>query len=165
MDTNNTIRLRLRFYKDVEENIDDVQQKFEDYAKKNPTDYTITVFENHIWFYIVGAKKKLWSPHLYLHLIPKNDKTTHIKGLFGPDQALWTFFIFIHFVVAGIFAVFARFAYFNYNLNQPYSKDLAAMSLMVFIWFLLYFIARQMRKKGNEQMNELESLFLEVLGK
>ena len=33
MDTNNELRLRLRFYKDVPENTDIVLQKFEDYKK------------------------------------------------------------------------------------------------------------------------------------
>lgn len=163
MDTNNTIQLRLRFYKDVEENIDNVQQKFEEYAKNNPTDFTINVYENHIWFNVVGAKKKLWSPNLYLQLKPKNEKKTHINGLFGPDQVLWTLFVFTHFIVAGIFVIFGMFAYSKYSIKLPFYEDLMIMGLMVFIWFSLYFIARQMRKKGYIQMNEMEILFLEII--
>jgi hypothetical protein len=37
------------------------------------------------------------------------------------------------------------------------------MVLMVVVWFLLYFIAKQIRKNGNEQMNRLEGKFLEIL--
>jgi len=37
------------------------------------------------------------------------------------------------------------------------------MLLMVIVWFLLYFIAKQIRFKGNGQMNELEGKFLEIL--
>ena len=34
---------------------------------------------------------------------------------------------------------------------------------MIFIWFLLYVIARQMREKSHEQMDELEKLYLEII--
>ena len=66
MDANNEIRLRLRFYKDVDDNIENVQQKFENYSKNDLTDFAINVHENHIWFYAVGIKKRYWSPHLHL---------------------------------------------------------------------------------------------------
>ncbi|MBK9223865.1 MAG: hypothetical protein IPO23_02920 [Flavobacterium sp.] len=163
MDANNEIRLRLRFYKDVDDNIENVQQKFENYSKNDLTDFAINVHENHIWFYVIGPKKRFWSPHLHLQLEPKTEKETHIRGLFGPDQTLWTFFMFLHFIVAGIFTIFAMFAYSNYTLKQPVTLDVLIMLLMVIVWFLLYFIARQVRKKGNEQMNEMERLFLKII--
>ncbi len=165
MDANNEIRLRLRFYKDVDDNIENVQQKFENYSKNDLTDFAINVHENHIWFYAVGIKKRYWSPHLHLQLEPKTEKETHIRGLFGPDQTLWTFFMFLHFIVAGIFTIFAMFAYSNYTLKQPVTLDVLIMLLMVIVWFLLYFIAREVRKKGNEQMNEMEHLFLKIIEK
>ena len=163
MDANNEIRLRLRFYKDVDDNIENVQQKFENYSKNDLTDFAINVHENHIWFYVIGPKKRFWSPHLHLQLEPKTEKETHIRGLFGPDQTLWTFFMFLHFIVAGIFTIFAMFAYSNYSLKQSATLDVLIMLLMVIVWFLLYFIARQVRKKGNEQMNEMERLFLKII--
>jgi hypothetical protein len=33
----------------------------------------------------------------------------------------------------------------------------------VVVWFLLYFIAKQIREKGNGQMDELEGLFEEIV--
>lgn len=163
MDTDNTIRLRLRFYKDVEENMEMLQEKFKNYSKNSLDNIKINACENHIWFYIIGTKKHYWSPHLHLQLEPKNENETHIRGLFGPDQTLWTFFMFLHFIVAGIFTIFAMFAYSNYTLKQSATKDVLVTLLMVIVWFLLYFIARQVRKKGNGQMNEMERLFLKII--
>jgi len=37
------------------------------------------------------------------------------------------------------------------------------MALMVFSWFLMYLIAKQIRQNGNNQMNELENLFLKII--
>jgi hypothetical protein len=162
MDTSNTVRLRLRFYKDVEEGIDQVRKKFEDYAQKVPGDFKISVCDNHIWLNIVGEKRQYWSPHLHIELEPR-EQHTHIRALFGPAQTLWTFFMFLHFLVAGVFTIFGMILYSNIGLNQPYLFDLVVMVLMVIVWFLLYFIARQIRFNGYGQMNELEALFLKVL--
>jgi hypothetical protein len=162
MDTAHTVRLRLRFYKDVPEKIDVVRQKFENYAQVTSEDYKISVCDDHIWMNIKGPKKQYWSPHLHLELEEKND-FTHIRGLFGPDQTLWTFFMFLHFLVAGVFIIFGMILYSDISLKQSIAMDLVIMGIMVIVWFLLYFIARQIRSNGFGQMDELEELFLKIL--
>lgn len=165
MDTHNEIRLRLRFYREIEEDIDRVLHKFNSYAANDHSDFNIKIQENHIWFYVVGTKKKYWSPHLHLKFDRKSEKVTRAKGLFGPDQTLWTLFMFLHFIVAGVFAVFATFAYTNYASDQPMTVDLTIMLLMVIVWFLLYFVARQVRSNASAQMDEIEQLFLKIVEK
>jgi len=170
MDANNEIRLRLRFYKDVEENVESVREKFENYKNNCTKDCQLKIKHNHIWMNMPDAKREYWSPHLHLELESKDNNETHIRGLFGPEPTLfgpeptlWTLFMFLHFIVAGIFVIFSAIAYSNYVLKQPTTMDLIVMLLMVIVWFLLYFIAKQIRFKGNGQMNELEGKFLEIL--
>jgi hypothetical protein len=163
MDTNNEIRLRLRFYKDVNENIESVRQKFEQFKLTGSKDFLLKTKHNHIWMNMPAAKREYWSPHLHLELEPKDNNETHIRGLFGPEPTLWTLFMFFHFMVAGIFVIFSAIAYSNYMLKQPTTMNFVVMSMMVIVWFLLYFIAKQIRFKGNDQMNELETKFLDIL--
>ena len=166
METDNEIRLRLRFFKDIEENIDVVRQKFIDYRKVISTDFYIKIRENYIQFTISGEKQQYWSPHLSIVLeeMEGNEKNaTHIRGLFGPAQTMWTFFMFLHFFIAGTFLLFAMFAYSNYTLKEPMMIDLVIMFVMVIVWFLLYVIARQLREKGNDQMKDLENEFEKIL--
>jgi hypothetical protein len=163
MDANHEIRLRLRFYKDVAENIDAVRAKFEKFKINCTQNCSIKIKHDHIWMNVAESKREYWSPHLHLELEPKENKETHIRGLFGPEPTLWTLFMFFHFMVAGIFIVFSTIAYSNYMLKMPIKFDLIIMLLMVIVWFLLYFIAKQIRLKGNGQMNELEAKFLEIL--
>lgn len=92
MDSSNEIRLRLRFYKDVAENADVLRQKFAHQTTINNPDYFLKIRGYHIWFNIKGAKKTYYSPHLHIELEPKSESETHIRGLFGPDPTLWTFF-------------------------------------------------------------------------
>ena len=163
MDANNEIRLRLRFYKDIDESLEAVRQKFENYKNTKKADCLVKIKHDHIWINIPDEKREYWSPHLHLELEPKDNNGTHIRGLFGPEPTLWTLFMFLHFMVAGIFVIFSGIAYSNYVLKQPTTMNLIVMALMVVVWFLLYFIAKQIRFKGNVQMNELERKFLEIL--
>lgn len=167
MDTHHDLRLRPRFYKDLERNIAEVRDKFVNYRQKNQsTDFLMKVRNNHIQFTFSVEKRHYWSPHLSIELEEKegNEKNeTHIRGLFGPDQTLWTMFMFLHFVVAGVFTLFGMFAYSNYTLNEPVLMDFVVMFVMVIIWFLLYAIARQIREKGYTQMEELEAIFLDII--
>jgi hypothetical protein len=167
MDTQQEVRLRLRFFKDLEQNIAEVREKFVNYRQKNKsTDFLMKVRNNHIQFTFSEGKRHYWSPHLSIELEEKegNEKNaTHIRGLFGPDQTLWTMFMFLHFIVAGVFTLFGMFAYSNYTLNEPMLMDFIVMLIMVIVWFLLYVIARQIREKGHEQMDELEAIFLDII--
>jgi hypothetical protein len=167
MDTQQEVRLRPRFFKDIDQNIAIVREKFVNYRQKNQsTDFLMKVRNNHIQFTFSAEKRRYWSPHLSIELEEKegNEKNaTHIRGLFGPDQTLWTMFVFLHFVVAGIFIVFGMFALSNYSLNEAITMDLVVMFIMVIVWFLLYVIARQIRERGHSQTDELEAIFLDVI--
>ena len=163
MDTNKEIRLRLRFYKDVALNMDDLSDKFAAYAKTKPVDFAIKTRGNHIWLNIKGARKSYYSPDLHLELEARSENETHIRGLFGPDPTLWTLFMFLHFVIAGIFLIFCGIAYSNSVLNQSFSFDIGVLIAMVVCWFLLYFIAKEISNKGNDQMHELENLFTKII--
>lgn len=163
MDANNELRLRLRFYKDVSINSYTLLKKFEEYSKLTSGDYTVKTGGNHIWLYIKGLKKSYYSPHLHLELEAKNENETHIRGLFGPDPTLWTLFMFLHFIIAGIFLIFSGIAYSDFILKKSISSDIVILAVMVISWFLLYFIAKQIRRNGNNQTHELEKVFLEIL--
>jgi hypothetical protein len=166
METQKDIRLRLRFYEDVAENIGVVREKFVNYRKNLSSDYMMKIRNNHIQFTIAGEKQRYWSPYLTVELEEKSEKDapmTHVRGLFGPAQTLWTFFIFMHFIVAGIFMTFAMFAFSDYSLKKPLTMDLTIMFIMVLVWFLLYVIARQTRENGYGQMHDLEDVFLAIM--
>lgn len=163
MNSDDQIRLRLRFYKDVPQSIDSICKKFLDYKESKPDDCSIKIKHDHVWINVVETKKEYWSPHLHLEFEKTSDNETHIRGLFGPEPTLWTFFMFLHFMVAGIFIVFCGIAYSDYTLKRPTTLDFAVILLMIIVWFLLYFIARQIRHRGNGQMNELEKIFLKII--
>ena len=163
MENEHAVQLRLRFYKDVPEAVTEIRSKFEQFKTACPADYSIKVNDTHIWFHIVGAQKQYYSPHLHLQLEEHRESGTHIRGLFGPDPTLWTLFMFLHFVVAGIFLIFGMMAYSNYSMKLPIFWNILTMGIMVGVWFMLYVVARQIRERGLDQMHELEALMEKAL--
>jgi hypothetical protein len=163
MELDNNVVLRPRFHKDVDLSFSEIIAKATKIKEEVKEDYRVKISDHHIFLFIILAKRRYYSPHLHIELTEKDDKTTHIKFLFGPDQTVWTFFMFLHFIVAGVFLVFGMFALSDWTLKTSVTKDLIIASLMVVVWILLYLIAKQIRYNGRHQIMELMRLFLKIV--
>jgi hypothetical protein len=163
MELDNQLSLRYRFDKVVTKSYDDILKSCEQLKETVEPDYKIKVSGHHIWFYIGLLHREKYSPHLHLEIEKMEDGNTFVRGLYGPDPVLWTLFMFLHFVVAGLFVIFSMIAFSKWSLDQPFGFDLLVMFAMVNSWFLLYFIARLNRKKGLNQARELEVLMERIL--
>jgi hypothetical protein len=163
MELDNNVVLRPRFHKDVDLSFSEIIAKATKIKEEVKEDYRVKISDHHIFLFIILAKRRYYSPHLHIELTEKDDKTTHIKCLFGPDQTVWTFFMFLHFIVAGVFLVFGMFALSDWTLKTSVTKDLIIASLMVVVWILLYLIAKQIRYNGRHQIMELMRLFLKIV--
>jgi hypothetical protein len=157
------LKLRLRFYRTSPKSIATIKQECELLKLELAPDYHIKILDNHIWFSIGVLKREKYSPQLHIELEKMEDGNTALNGLFGPDPVLWTMFMFLHFIVAGIFITFGLIAYSKWSLNQKYTFDLIIMGLMICTWGFLYYFARRNRKKGIPQMRELEELVERII--
>ena len=163
MELDDQLPLRYRFEKVVTKSYDDILSSCEQLKETVEPDYKIKISGHHIWLHIGMLHREKHSPHLHLEIEKMEDGNTSVHGLYGPDPVLWTMFMFLHFVVAGIFVIFSMIAFSKWSLNQSFGFDLLVMFAMVNSWFLLYFIARLNRKKGINQAKELEVLMERIL--
>jgi hypothetical protein len=163
MEIDDQLPLRYRFYKVVSKSYEAILDSCIQLKETVEPDYKIKVAGHHIWLHVGLLNREKYSPHLHLEIEKMEDGNTSIRGLYGPDPVLWTLFMFLHFVVAGIFIIFSIITFSKWSLNQPFGFDLLVMFAMVNIWFLLYFIARLNRKKGLKQAKELEVLFNKII--
>ena len=162
MEPEKSIALRPRFEVESKKSVEQILERAKNLKSELKSDYQIKIIDEHLYFYFSKEKRKYYSPFLHLELEANEDRTT-VKGLFGPEQLLWTLFMFLHFIIAGLFLVFSMMAYTHWSLNQSIVLDVVVMSFMVVFWVLLYFIARINREKGVPQMHELEDLMYKVL--
>lgn len=165
METDNSLALRPSFNKDVTKSMEKILENANNIKQEVKEEYIVKISDHHIFFFINHSNRKYYSPHLHVELTQNQDKTTNVRGLFGPDQTVWTFFMFLHFIIAGLFLVFAMFAYSHYALKQSMTIDLIVMGLMVVFWFALYFQARINRKKCQPQMRKLDELIEKILAR
>jgi hypothetical protein len=162
MEPEKSIALRPKFEVESKNSVDKILEKAKQLKTELKADYQIKIIDEHLYFYFSKEKRKYYSPFLHLELEANDDKTT-VKGLFGPEQLLWTLFMFLHFIIAGLFLVFAMMAYTHWSLKQSVVLDFSIMAIMVVFWFSLYFMARLNRERGVPQMHELEDLMYKVL--
>ena len=163
MEIDDTIALRPKFSKDVPEALKEILDKAAIIKHEAKEEYIIKISDHHLFFFITRSKRKYYSPHLHVELTQNEDKTTNVRGLYGPDQTVWTFFMFLHFIIAGIFLTFSMMAYSHWALKQSTKLDFIILGLMVVFWFALYFQARINRKKCQPQMRNLEELLHRIV--
>lgn len=154
MSISNEIILRPRFKRELNHANASVLKSFEN-AKSTSEIYKIVRVDDHVFIRLPTHKQQFWSPQLHLEINEIDDKTSTLHGLFGPNPTVWTMFMFLHFLVAGLFIAFAIWTYTNWSLKNPYAMPLGLMLLMVGIWFVLYFAGRFGRAKGKREMHGL----------
>lgn len=151
MSVNNDIVLRPRFKLELDRNNEEVLKVFED-AKNSQKEFIITRVDDHVFIKIPKANQHFWSPQLHLEIMEIDKNSSRLFGLFGPNPTVWTMFMFLHFVVAGIFIGFSIWAYTNWSLGNDFAIQLFVTLFMVVIWFGLYFGGRIGKATGKDQM-------------
>ena len=154
MSISNEIVLRPRFKIELNHANAFILKTFED-AKATSKTYKIVRVDDHVFIRLPTHEQQFWSPQLHLEINEVDDKTSTLHGLFGPNPTVWTMFMFLHFLVAGLFIAFGIWTYTNWTLKNPYAFPLGLMLLMVVVWFGLYFAGRFGRAKGKEEMHGL----------
>lgn len=151
----NDIILRPRFTLEVPVQSAQVFHAFT-VAKQQPHQpYKIVISDYHIFIKVPKTEVHFWSPQLHLEVQSVTAYTTAINGLFGPSPTVWTFFMFLHTIVATSFLGIAMWGYSNYLLNNSYIAQISIGVMLVLTWFVLYTIGRMGRATGKKQMQQL----------
>lgn len=164
MATTNTVALRPRFKIELARNNESVLKAFEQ-AKFAQNNFIITWVDNHVFIKYPKYKQHVWSPQLHLEISAENSQHCIINGLFGPSPTVWTFFMFLHFMVAALFIAFGIWAYSNWRLHISYALQTTLMLVMVIVWVVLYFAGSIGKISGNKDMRELQKFMNSVLEK
>lgn len=159
----NEIVLRPRFKFKVKQENEMLLELFES-TKNTQSNFIVSRIDDHVFIKIPKAKQHFWSPQLHLEINKDDtDNSSTIYGLFGPNPTVWTLFMFLHFVVAGLFIGFGIWAYVNWSLGEDYAIQLFVTLFMIVLWFALYFGGRLGKKAGMGEMHELHHFMRDTL--
>ncbi len=159
----NEIILRPRFKISVNENHLSLIEKFREIRKDVNQLYISKVVQNYILMDIPADRNRFWSPQFELRVEKIDVNTSEINCLFGPKEIVWTFFMFLHFICAGVFFIFFVITYANWSLKKAYFMPLSISISMIFIWIALYITGRIGKKLAQSQMRELRNYLHQVL--
>lgn len=158
----NDIVLRPRFQFEFPKTKEELLQKFEQ-SQIEP--FLVMRLDEHVFIKFNKKNNHLWSPQLHLEIDEIDKNTSKVYGVFGPNPTLWTFFMFLHFIVATLFIILAIWAYSSAVLEKPYGLQLGIMVFLTALWFVLYFFGRVGKKKGEPQMSKLHEFMNSILNK
>ncbi|WP_405564738.1 GTP-binding protein [Polaribacter sp. Asnod6-C07] len=160
---NSEVFLRPRFTIDLDKNYKDILERFSDEFKKGNSKITGNIVDGHVFIKVCEKDEHFWSPQLHLEIIEKTVDTSLLKGLFGPKPAVWTLFMFIHFIIGLSFLAFCMMLYTRFSLSESLFFPLLMMIVLPLIWALLYFLGKIGKNTGKYQMRNLHDFMLQVL--
>ncbi len=162
MALSNEVVLRPRFKIALERTNEDALAAF-DKVKTTTGHVIITRVDDHVFLKIPKEKQHFWSPQLDLEIVSFEEGRSQLHGVFGPKPAVWTMFMFLHFVVATLFIGFGIWAYTRASLDEPYAVQLLLMGLMIIAWLALYFSGRMGKAAGRNEMHVLYNFMKKTL--
>lgn len=121
------------------------------------------IVDEHVFLDILKKDNHFWSPHLHLEIVADEDGKTTVKGLFGPKPQVWTFFMFLHFVVATAFIAFSIWAYVGSKVEESNVFPIVMMVVLPIVWILLYLFGRLGRDFGKGQIKKMQLFLVELL--
>lgn len=160
---NSEFFLRPRFSIELPKSREEVLEKFDATFSKESFNVRVRVSEHHIFIDVDEQKEHFWSPQLQLEVLEKTKTTSVLKGLFGPKPQVWTFFMFIHFLLALGFLCFCVMLFTRLSLKTSVFFPVSMLVTIPLVWVLLYFLGKIGKDTGKKQMQELHDFMMKVI--
>ena len=161
---NQEIFLRPRFVLSSDKSQEKILESFAEVKNDNEQKFIVKIVDEHIFIDVSQKESHFWSPQLHLEILQKEGET-QIKGLFGPKPQVWTFFMFLHFIVGTAFLGAGVWVYVNHSLDKSLAIPIIMLVMFPMIWVLLYFVGRLGRDFGKKQIKKQHQFMMEILEK
>jgi hypothetical protein len=161
----NRVLLKPRFRLELDQNQEAVLDKFKDNLAGEDCKFCSKISGNHIFLDVPEIEEHFWFPQLQVEVIKDENDKTIIKGILGPKPKVWTFFMFLHFVVAAAFIVFFVIFYVKWSLEKDYQLAKYMLIGLPILWIVFYAFGQLGKKKGYKQMVELDDFMMKTLEK
>ncbi len=98
-----------------------------------------------------------WKPTLALRA-EKDDGKTVIRGIFGPSSAVWTFFMFLYFILSILWMVFITMWFVEIQIgSNDFPWALSASMVMLTLLILTYIASLIGQRKARSEMEKLRN--------
>lgn len=165
-ETLNNIRSRPRFKLITAQSQDDFKMSLSEVLNQNKDEFTGLVSRDVSTFWVKTRENPYWKPRLTLVTEANSaEKNTTVRGIFGPSQAVWTFFIFLYVILSVCIMIFFTFWYLGNSLKtDEYSWALYPLLLSIFLVAMVYAATRYAQYKSKEEIQQLRNFAEKAAG-
>ena len=154
-ETLNSIRNRPRFKLYTNLSPEQYESNLKSYLDNNKSRFYGNINREVATIFVKTEEESYWKPNLALR-IEKEDNMTVIRGIFGPSSAVWTFFMFLYFLLVVSWMTFFTLFYVEKQINtNNYPWALPCSFVVLGLIGLTYAAARLGQLKAKEEMNAL----------
>ena len=161
----NKVLLKPRFKIELNQSQEEILQKFKSNLDDENCKYCSKQSGNHIFMDVPKVEEHFWSPQLQVEVLKSEKGKSIVKGILGPKPQVWTFFMFIHFILALAFVVFFVLFYVKWSMDKNYQFYKYMLIAIPLIWIAMYFIGQFGKKLAYKQMVELDAFLMKTIEK
>lgn len=154
-ETLNSIRNRPRFKLYTDLSLEEYETNLRDYLDKHHDQFYGNINKEVATIFVKKDQNNYWKPNLALRIEKEDDKTV-IRGIFGPSSAVWTFFMFLYFLLTVSWMTFFTLYYVENQINtNNYPWALPCSFVILGLIALTYSAVRFGQSKAKDEMQEL----------
>lgn len=145
-----SFRIRPRFRFTTKSTPEQIKQEMQEKLKTTHESFTFKSVKGHFIVRIKGEEQHYWSPHLHIVFEKMSDGNTLIRGLYGPNPNVWTFFALFYgsVILSILFVSIYEGCQYNLGIISSFSWTIP---ILLGIGMLLYLISQFGQKLGAEQ--------------
>ena len=156
-DNLNNIRNRPRFKLQTHVSQQEYEQNLRAFYKQNRKDFSANINSEMATIKVRTKNDEFWKPRLSMRIEHDEElNATIIRGIFGPSNAVWTFFMFLYIMFFTCFTIFISIYYVTKQINSPdfpWALEISIASLVCI--GLTYLAARIGQMKAKTEMQKL----------
>lgn len=152
-----SIRSRPRFKIFTELSKDNYTQHLKKFLVEKSEEFSGNINSEAAIICVKNEEDPYWKPCLALRteFDPEEDKTV-IRGVFGPTSAVWTFFMFLYFILGILWMVVITLWFVEKQIkSNDFPWALSVSFVMLGLLFTTYIIARLGQLKARKEMQKL----------
>ncbi|TWU38398.1 hypothetical protein [Novipirellula artificiosorum] len=157
----NSLKMQPTFQVDLPIGADDAIKKIGDSIRTRESLKYAKAAGHCADFSVDPAQRRFWSPHLSIQ-VSDTETGSQLFGRFSPRPEIWTFFMFIYFVMACLIFGGAVWGYVQWFMNdRPWALMLVPISILVIV--MLHFASLIGQGLSRDQMEQLRTQLDETL--
>ncbi|GAB4421983.1 MAG: hypothetical protein OHK0039_37580 [Bacteroidia bacterium] len=116
----------------------------------------------HVVLMMPADQTHVWSPQFSMDVEPQEDGGASIRGIFGPNPSIWTFFVFVYAAIGVLTTIIGMYGLSLWTLHKP-APHLWVFPIGAALAALVYLAGQAGKRTGHDQMEVIRRFLGETL--